>query len=247
MALAGAPLFAQGFDDATAAGLAKLGIQAPPVEAMSVEQQAEIQNVIASSDTDDNKRRQIELILGEEATATGRLGVGQLQSSVGADLAQLGIDASGVDSLTLSQLAQIENVMAGGDIGRRQEDAGRGDHRRRGDGHRPARRRAASGLGRRPTSRSSASTPTASRASACRSSGRSRTSSARARPTRTSGRRSRRSSGNRRPRTAWAGALRRPGEAAAPGGTPQRNGRDLTLPAPPSARSPAPRCPARPR
>jgi hypothetical protein len=114
-ALAGAPLFAQGFDDATAAGLAKLGVQAPPVESISVEQQAEIQNVISSSDTDANKRRQIELILGEQATATGRLGVGQLQSSVGAGLAQLGVDASGVDQLTLSQLAQIENVMGGGD------------------------------------------------------------------------------------------------------------------------------------
>jgi hypothetical protein len=115
LALVGAPLFAQGFDDATAAGLAKLGIQAPPVEAMSVEQKAEIHNVIASTDTDDAKRRQIELILGEQATATGRLGVGQLRSSVGVDLAQLGIDASGVDMLTLSQLAQIENVMAGGE------------------------------------------------------------------------------------------------------------------------------------
>ena len=71
--------------------------------------------MISSSDTDANKRRQIELILGEQATATGRLGVGQLQSSVGAGLAQLGIDASGVDQLTLSQLAQIENVMGGGD------------------------------------------------------------------------------------------------------------------------------------
>ena len=72
--------------------------------------------MIGSSDTDETKRRQVELILGEEATATGRLGVGQLQSSVGADLAQLGIDASGVDQLTLSQLAQIENVMAGGEF-----------------------------------------------------------------------------------------------------------------------------------
>jgi hypothetical protein len=115
LALAGSPLAAQGFDDATAAGLAKLGIQAPPVETLSVEQRAEIQNVLGSSDTDDAKRAQIGLILGEEATATGRLGVGQLQSSVGAGLAQLGIDASGVDQLTLAQLAQIENVMAGGE------------------------------------------------------------------------------------------------------------------------------------
>ena len=115
LALIGTPLAAAGFDDATAAGLAKLGIQAPPVDSLSVEQQAQIQNVLASSDTNEAKRAQIDLILGEQATATGRLGVGQLRSSVSADLARMGIDASGVDSLTLSQLAQIENVMAGGE------------------------------------------------------------------------------------------------------------------------------------
>ena len=53
LALGATPLFAQGFDDATAAGLAKLGIQAPPVETLSTEQQAEIQNVLASTDTDE--------------------------------------------------------------------------------------------------------------------------------------------------------------------------------------------------
>lgn len=111
--LGGAAVVAQGYDDATAAGLAKLGIQAPPVESLSVGQQAEIQNVIASSEADEVKRDQIKLILGEEATATGRLGVGQLQSSVGAELAQIGIDASDVEGLSLEQLAQIENVMSG--------------------------------------------------------------------------------------------------------------------------------------
>ena len=50
LALGATPLVAQGYDDATAAGLAKLGVQAPPVEMLSVEQQAEIQNVIASTD-----------------------------------------------------------------------------------------------------------------------------------------------------------------------------------------------------
>jgi len=113
-ALLGTPLMAQGYDDATAAGLAKLGVHAP-LDAMSPEQQAQIQNVLASSAADDGKRSQIEAILGNEATATGRLGVGQLQSSVGSDLAQLGIDADGIDMLTLGQLAQIENVMAGND------------------------------------------------------------------------------------------------------------------------------------
>jgi hypothetical protein len=115
LALGATPLVAQGYDDATAAGLAKLGIQAPPVAMLSSGQQAEIQNVLSSTDADDLKRRRIGLILGEEATATGRLGVGQLQSSVGAELAQIGVDASGVDMLTLSQLAQIENVMSGND------------------------------------------------------------------------------------------------------------------------------------
>ena len=57
LALGATPLVAQGYDDATAAGLAKLGVQAPPVEMLSVEQQAEIQNVIASTDPDDIKRR----------------------------------------------------------------------------------------------------------------------------------------------------------------------------------------------
>jgi len=115
LALGATPLVAQGYDDATAAGLAKLGIQAPPVEMLSTEQHAEIQNVLASTDADDIKRQRIDLILGEEATATGRLGVGQLQSSVGADLARIGVDASGIDSLTLAQLTQIENVMSGED------------------------------------------------------------------------------------------------------------------------------------
>lgn len=115
LALASTPLFAQGFDDATAAGLAKLGVQAPAVEALSVEQRAEITNVVNSTDPDDIKRQRIALILGEEGSGVGRFGVGQLQSSVGAELAQIGIDASQVDSLTLSQLAQIENVMSGQD------------------------------------------------------------------------------------------------------------------------------------
>ena len=110
-----APAFGQGFNDAAAAGLAKLGIQAPAVETLTTEQVAEITNVLASTDADDLKRTRIEGILGNEATATGRLGVAQLQDLVGRDLASLGIDAESIDMLTLSQLGQIENVMAGSD------------------------------------------------------------------------------------------------------------------------------------
>jgi hypothetical protein len=38
--------------------------------------------------------------------------VSQLQSSAAADLAALGVDAEAVETLTVSQLAQIENIMS---------------------------------------------------------------------------------------------------------------------------------------
>lgn len=115
LALLGAPAFAQGFNDAAEAGLAKLGVQAPPADMLTTEQVAQITNILASSDTDTMKRAQIDKILGNEATATGRLGVAQLRDSAAADMAALGIDTEPVDMLTLSQLAQIENVMASAD------------------------------------------------------------------------------------------------------------------------------------
>jgi hypothetical protein len=115
LALIAAPAFAQGFDDAAAAGLARLGIQAPAIETLTTEQVAQITNVINSSDSDEIKRSRIDLILGEEATATGRLGVRQLQDSVSADLAALGVDTEGVDMLTLSQLGQLQNITSSGE------------------------------------------------------------------------------------------------------------------------------------
>ena len=74
-----------------------------------------IENVMAGSDSKDIKKMRVEEIIGGEATATGRLGVRQLQSSVAEGLASLGIDAEGVEALSLEQLAQIENVMASSD------------------------------------------------------------------------------------------------------------------------------------
>jgi hypothetical protein len=113
--LAGAPAGAQGLDDATASGLAALGITGP-VEALDTETVAQIKNVLSSTDDDSLKRQRIEQLLGTEtATATDRLGVGQLQDSVSADLASIGMDASGVEMLTLDQLAQIEGVMSSDD------------------------------------------------------------------------------------------------------------------------------------
>jgi hypothetical protein len=113
LALIAAPAFSQGFEDAAAAGLARLGIQAPPIESLTTEQVAEITNVLNSTVADSDKRSQIELILGEEATATGRLGVGQLRSSTAAGMAALGMDTEVIDTLRLSQLAEIENVLSG--------------------------------------------------------------------------------------------------------------------------------------
>ena len=105
---------------------------------------------------------QIELILGEEATATGRLGrrpaaeLGRRRARPARDRRRPGRQPDAV-----AARADRERDV-GRRPGRREEDAGRGDHRRRGDRDRPARRRAASGLGRRPTSPSSGSTPRAS-------------------------------------------------------------------------------------
>lgn len=106
-----APAFAQGFTDAAAANLAKIGVDTPPVETLTTEQVAQITNVLASSVSDQDKKMQIQNILGNEATATGRLGVAQMRSSATSDLAQLGIRTD-VEMLTVSQLSQIENVVS---------------------------------------------------------------------------------------------------------------------------------------
>jgi hypothetical protein len=113
VALLAAPAFSQGFTDAAAAGLAKLGIQAP-VESLTTEEVAQITNILSSTDSDQAKKMHIANILGNEATATGRLGVEQMRSSATSDLAMLGITAD-VDTLTLSQLSEIQNVVAGGE------------------------------------------------------------------------------------------------------------------------------------
>ena len=110
--LGAAPAYPQ--DDTTARGLAVLGMQAP-LDTLSTEQVGQIQNVLSSTENDEVKRQRIKEILGNEATATGRLGVGQLQASVSSDLAALGIDTSGVNSLTLTQLAEIEGAMSTND------------------------------------------------------------------------------------------------------------------------------------
>jgi hypothetical protein len=93
------------------ADLARIGVDTEGVDMLTLSQLAQIENVMNGDESDDVKKMRVEEIVGGEATATGRLGVAQLQDSVAADLARLGVDADMVDSLTLSQLGQIENVM----------------------------------------------------------------------------------------------------------------------------------------
>ena len=109
----GVPAMAQGTNDAVASGLAALGVDAPAT--MTTDQVSQIQNVLSSTDMDTTKRQRIEQILGNQATATGRLDVNMLRDSVESDLADIGVDADNVDMLTVGQLAEIENVMSGGD------------------------------------------------------------------------------------------------------------------------------------
>jgi hypothetical protein len=93
------------------ADLASIGIDTSGLDMLTLGQLAQIENVMNTDEPDDIKRMRVEEIIGGEASATGRLGVGQLQSSVAAGLASLGIDAEGIEALSLEQLAQIENVI----------------------------------------------------------------------------------------------------------------------------------------
>ncbi len=99
----------QQLSDSSAIGMSALGIDTTGV-VVTADQSAMIENVLGSSDQDDIKRGRIQQILGNEATATGRLGTGQLRSSVSSDMAALGLDTSMVDTLQVEQLAAIENV-----------------------------------------------------------------------------------------------------------------------------------------
>jgi hypothetical protein len=95
-----------------ASDLAALGVDASGVDTLTLQQLAQIENVTSSSTSNTVKKGRIAEIMGNEATETQRLGVRQLSDSTRADLAKIGVDSESVDMLTLSQIAQIENVMA---------------------------------------------------------------------------------------------------------------------------------------
>ena len=93
--------------------LAALGVDASGVDTLTLQQLAQIENVTSSSNSDTVKKGQIAEMMGNEATATGRLG---RAAAVGFDQGRPRQDRRRLrersTSLTLSQIAQIENVMA---------------------------------------------------------------------------------------------------------------------------------------
>ena len=111
LTLISAPSFAQEqqLSDSAAAGMAALGMDTTGL-VVTADQAAQIENVLGSTDADSIKKAHIEEIVGGEATATGRLGTDQLRSSASTGMAALGIDTEVVPTLSVEQLAAIENV-----------------------------------------------------------------------------------------------------------------------------------------
>jgi len=92
--------------------LAALGVDTSGVDSLTLSELAQIENITGGKSTNEAKKAQIAEVMGNEATATGRLGVQQLSDSTKADLAKIGVDSEAVDSLTQSQKAQIENILS---------------------------------------------------------------------------------------------------------------------------------------
>jgi hypothetical protein len=108
-----APVFAQQLTDSAEAGLAQLGYNTSQFGTITADQAAQIENVLSSNESEDVKVARIDALLGHpgDAGVPQPLGVQQLQDSVSQKLAALGITGAGVDTLTLTELAQIENVV----------------------------------------------------------------------------------------------------------------------------------------
>ena len=102
--------------DSARIGLSQLGFDLVSVGVITADQAAQIENVMGSTDSDQSKSARVAAILGQpgDAGVPARPGVRQLQDSVTADMNMLGITTTGVDKLTLSELAAIENIVASG-------------------------------------------------------------------------------------------------------------------------------------
>lgn len=92
------------------ADMAQLGLDTEMVPMLSVEQLAAIQNVSASSATDDSKRAQINTIVGTTTAGAGAMGAND--DAVMADVAGLGINTSEIGVLSGAQMTQIQTVLS---------------------------------------------------------------------------------------------------------------------------------------
>lgn len=100
-------------EDSVKAAMVGLNVDTAGVETLSLTELAQIENVVNSSDEETEKRARIEEIMGRsEGSVDSAWGVQQLQSSVAADMVQLGFDTESIDALSLGELAQIENVVS---------------------------------------------------------------------------------------------------------------------------------------
>jgi hypothetical protein len=93
--------------------MSSLGLDTEMVPMLSVEQLAAIENVTASSDTDDSKREQINEITG--ATTPGMGAMGANDPAVMADVAGLGINTNEIGVLSADQMTHIQTVLSGTD------------------------------------------------------------------------------------------------------------------------------------
>ncbi len=101
----------QMLQDSVGSDLAALGFGGVAVGDLSLMQVAEIENVTASTDHDSIKKSRIETILGGTMEGSDAAGDSRmLMDSVSSDLASLGVSTAGVGMLSLTQLAEIENI-----------------------------------------------------------------------------------------------------------------------------------------
>ena len=104
-------------NDSAMAGIAQLGIDLPAGTTVSDDQAVQIESVINGTDDRDAQIARIEDILGLDVAATTGAGseMPQLQDSVRAEMAALGVDTSAVGVLSVEQLGQIENITSSTD------------------------------------------------------------------------------------------------------------------------------------
>lgn len=97
--------------DSVAISLAAMGYTDVDADMLSLMQVSEIENVTGSSDDATMQKARIDAILGGTMEGVGMShGSRMLMDSVSSDLSSLGVSTDGLEMLSLSQLAEIENI-----------------------------------------------------------------------------------------------------------------------------------------